>query len=47
MICTALTKLGHTVYTSADGITALEDLETTSIEVDLLISDILMPGLDG
>ena len=47
MICTALTKLGHTVYTSADGVTALEDLETTSIEVDLLISDILMPGLDG
>jgi two-component system cell cycle sensor histidine kinase/response regulator CckA len=47
MIRTALTKLGHTVYTSIDGSSALAELSATPAKVDLLITDILMPGLDG
>jgi signal transduction histidine kinase len=47
MISAALTKLGHTVYTSIDGTSALADLSTTPVDVELLITDILMPGLDG
>jgi signal transduction histidine kinase/CheY-like chemotaxis protein len=47
MISAALTKQGHTVYTSSDGASALVDLSATPVEVELLITDILMPGLDG
>jgi signal transduction histidine kinase len=47
MVSTALTKLGHTVYSSTDGSSALADLSATPVQVELLITDILMPGLNG
>jgi two-component system cell cycle sensor histidine kinase/response regulator CckA len=47
MVSRTLTMLGHSVHTSSDGISALAELSTTQVEIDLLITDILMPGLDG
>ncbi len=40
-----LTKEGYEVYKAADGVDALEDIQI--VLPDLVILDILMPGLDG
>ena len=43
----ALTMDGHEVILTQDGAEALERLEGRGARVDLLISDVQMPGLDG
>ncbi|HWB22714.1 MAG TPA: response regulator transcription factor [Gaiellaceae bacterium] len=43
----ALTLQGYSVEAAADGEEALEMLAKTGAAVDLLVVDILMPGLDG
>jgi len=43
----ALRKKGYKVVEAEDGEEALEILEETEIPFDLMISDVVMPGLDG
>ena len=43
----ALRKKGYRVIEAEDGEEALEILEETSIPFDLMISDVVMPGMDG
>ena len=43
----ALAHRGHAVTAVDDGLQALEALDETGFDVDLLITDIVMPGLDG
>lgn len=43
----ALQKAGHTVESCADGLEALDLLESTTAPFDLLLADIVMPGMDG
>lgn len=38
---------GHTVYEAADGADALELIERGTIPVELVVSDIIMPRLNG
>ncbi|PJZ69477.1 hybrid sensor histidine kinase/response regulator [Leptospira perolatii] len=45
LLTAQLAGLGHNVLSATDGRDALEILENTN--VDLIISDILMPGMDG
>mgnify|MGYP001097166014 FL=1 len=42
-----LEGLGYTVITAADGIAAVEVSETHSGPIDLFLSDLVMPGMDG
>lgn len=41
-----LEKAGHTVVDTANGVDALEQLKSGE-EFDLLLTDIVMPGMDG
>ena len=43
----ALAHRGHAVTAVDDGLQALEALDQTGFDPDLLITDIVMPGLDG
>jgi two-component system, cell cycle response regulator CpdR len=43
----ALQKAGHTVIACADGMEALAALEGPDQAFDLLLADIVMPGMDG
>ena len=43
----ALTSRGYTVHEAADGEEALEVLEELNGEVDIIVSDVVMPGMDG
>lgn len=43
----ALVRAGHRVNHYGDGTTALAELLTPTAEYDLLLADIVMPGLDG
>ncbi len=43
----ALRKKGYTVIEAEDGEEALEILEESEMSFDLMISDVVMPGLDG
>jgi len=43
----ALEKAGHTVTAKHNGLDALEEIKTTKTPYDLLLSDIVMPGIDG
>jgi two-component system cell cycle sensor histidine kinase/response regulator CckA len=43
----ALRLRGYTVLEAATGEEALATLQDTSLQVDLFISDVIMPGLDG
>ena len=43
----ALSKVGHEVIVASDGIDALEQLEASGVEVDLLVSDAIMPRMGG
>ncbi len=43
----ALAHRGHRVTAVDDGLQALEALDETGFDIDLLITDIVMPGLDG
>lgn len=42
-----LTKLGHTVLNAADGLKALDLIKEHKNQIDLIISDVNMPELDG
>ena len=46
-ITLALEKAGHTVTTAHNGLDALAEIEKGEITFDLLLSDIVMPGMDG
>ena len=46
-LATALTRAGHRVVSHRDGRQALEALEALDKPYDLLIADIVMPGVDG
>ncbi len=46
-VCRALAHKGHGVTAVDDGLQALEALAEAEAEFDLLITDIVMPGLDG
>jgi two-component system, cell cycle sensor histidine kinase and response regulator CckA len=43
----ALTSRGYTVHEAASGAEALEIMEETDGEVDLVVSDVVMPEMDG
>jgi two-component system cell cycle sensor histidine kinase/response regulator CckA len=43
----ALTARGYTVYEASSGADALEMIAEMKHEVDLVISDVVMPGMDG
>ena len=43
----ALEALGYTVYSAHDGETALELYEAHRGEIDVIVSDVLMPRMDG
>ena len=42
-----LTRKGYTVVCAADGASALELLPGGEVQVDLLLTDVVMPGMDG
>lgn len=43
----ALSRAGHEVEARVDGLDALAALEDTDAAYDLLLADIVMPGMDG
>ena len=43
----ALKKAGHEVEACEDGLAALQALKDTGHDYDLLLADIVMPGMDG
>ncbi len=43
----ALSKAGHNVTSANDGLEALTQLKNSAEKFDLLLSDIVMPGMDG
>ncbi|HOO81803.1 MAG TPA: response regulator [Alphaproteobacteria bacterium] len=43
----ALEKAGHNVQIAYNGIDALKIIEESNPPIDLLLSDIVMPGMDG
>jgi len=47
LVLAALGRVGHTVVTVRDGAEAMRILEAKDSAVDLLVSDINMPGLGG
>ena len=47
MVQRALAMDGHEVIVTQDGAEALEKLQAAPGRIDLLISDVQMPGLDG
>jgi two-component system cell cycle sensor histidine kinase/response regulator CckA len=42
-----LTSRGYTVLTASNGVEALEELERNEGKVDLVVSDVVMPEMDG
>ena len=47
LVARALTEQGHCVTATADGTEALEALQTSDGDFDVLLADIKMPGMDG
>jgi len=47
LINTVLTRAGYSVLLAADGTEALELSRHFAGEIDLLLSDVMMPGIDG
>jgi two-component system cell cycle response regulator CpdR len=46
-LCGALQKAGYEVISSEDGLQALSILQDSKKGFDLLLTDIVMPGMDG
>ncbi len=47
MICEALTKIGCTVQSACDGQEALRIVKQRQTAIDLLLTDVVMPGVNG
>ena len=47
LMCTALEQNGHRVLIAADGVEALKLISSHSGPLDLLVTDLLMPGMNG
>ena len=47
VIGSELSKLGYEVVYGIDGIDCLTKLKTTTVKIDLIIMDVMMPNLDG
>src|SRR5206468_3198546 len=47
LICEALTKFGCTVLSARDGHEALRVVKQRPIAIDLLLTDVIMPGMNG
>ncbi len=47
LVKTILKKMGHHVYTAASPKEALELAKTIQLKLDLLITDVVMPGMNG
>jgi len=47
MICEALTKIGCTVLSARDGQEALRIVKQRQTAIDLLLTDVVMPGMNG
>ena len=47
LIQRALTKQGYVVVPASDGEAALEELEKAGDSIDLLLTDVVMPGMNG
>jgi two-component system cell cycle sensor histidine kinase/response regulator CckA len=47
LISVSLEKRGYTVFAAEDGSEAIQILENTPSEIDLVVSDIMMPKLNG
>jgi CheY-like chemotaxis protein len=47
LICEALTRFGCTVLSACDGPEALRLVEQRQTAIDLLVTDIVMPGMNG
>jgi CheY-like chemotaxis protein len=45
--CEALSQQGHAVLAARDGVEALEILEKEAAAIDLMVTDVVMPGLNG
>jgi CheY-like chemotaxis protein len=45
--CEMLKRFGFTVYEAADGITALQIVEQLTGPIDLLLTDVVMPDING
>ena len=43
----ALTFLGYNVYKAENGLIALEKIRNESLKIDLIITDLIMPKLNG
>ncbi|MEM1376573.1 MAG: response regulator [Pseudomonadota bacterium] len=43
----ALTSRGYTVHEAADGMDAMDIMEDKGAEIDLIVSDVVMPEMDG
>lgn len=43
----ALTRAGHNITACEDGLKALDQLRNTEKKYDMLLADIVMPGMDG
>ncbi len=43
----ALEKAGHSVKTTHNGVDALNEIKESKQDYDLLVADIVMPGMDG
>lgn len=46
-LTTALTRAGHAATAHPDGLAAFDAMKTATTPLDLLLTDIVMPGLDG
>ena len=47
LVATILSRHGYAVRTAADGVEALRIVEDTAVKLDLIVTDVIMPGLDG
>ncbi|MDO9069503.1 MAG: PAS domain-containing protein [Deltaproteobacteria bacterium] len=47
MVCEMLEGIGYTILSAADPHKAIELLETSDTRIDLLLSDVVMPGMNG
>ena len=45
--CRALRLRGYTVIEAADAEEALSILEDSALQIDLFVTDVIMPGMDG